>query len=221
MQNFRLLARLGASSKPILLKRGISATLEELLMAAEYIVSSGNPRVVLCERGVRTFEPWTRNTMDLSAIPVLHKVTHLPIVVDPSQGTGIREYVLPMARAAAAAGADGVMVEVHPDPDKARCDGAQSLTPADFQTFMSDLRIMAPAIRKRLSPAAGPFRKQLSEPLFGHAVVVGTGLIGGSLALAFKETGAVGTVVGVDLEEALDAVRTAGVVDEVYDKLKI
>lgn len=215
MQNFRLLGKLGASNKPILLKRGISATLEEMLMAAEYIAAAGNPRIVLCERGVRTFEPWTRNTLDLSAIPVLRKVTHLPIIVDPSHATGLRDYVIPLARAGVAVGADGIMVEVHPCPDRALCDGPQSLDAAGFSSLMEDLRILAPSVRKRVPGTAKVKRKQLEAPLFQKAVIVGTGLIGGSLALALKESQAVGTVVGVDRAEVLDAVKTAGLVDEV------
>jgi len=215
MQNFRLLARLGQSSKPVLLKRGISATLEELLMAAEYIVASGNPRVVLCERGIRTFEPWTRNTLDLSAIPVLRKVTHLPVIVDPSHATGIRDHVNPMARAAVAAGADGIIVEVHPTPETALCDGAQSLTIPGFRELMADLRIIAPAVRRHFSAPQPTLRKTQAQPLFARACVVGVGLIGGSLALALRESGVVGRCVGVDRPEALDGIRAAGVVDEV------
>jgi 3-deoxy-7-phosphoheptulonate synthase len=216
MQNFRLLARLGATSKPILLKRGISATLEELLMAAEYIAAAGNSQVVLCERGIRTFEPWTRNTMDVSAIPVLRKVTHLPIIVDPSHATGIRDHVIPMARAAIAAGADGVIVEVHPDPDTARCDGAQSLAPNDFQTMMADMRIIAPAVRRRPPAQSRSFRKPFDKPLFKRAAILGVGLIGGSLALSLKETRAVEHIIGVAREGSIDTVRKASVVDEVF-----
>jgi 3-deoxy-7-phosphoheptulonate synthase len=215
MQNFRLLARLGACDKPILLKRGLSATLEELLMAAEYIVASGNPRVILCERGVRTFEPWTRNTLDLSAVPVMRRETHLPIIVDPSHAAGKRDYVVPMARAAIAAGADGVMIEVHPEPDKALCDGAQSLLPEGFAQYMADVRIMAPAVRRRGRPRTRVLPQRLTAPVFEQVAVVGTGLIGGSLALALREAGAVGRAVGVDVEANVDTIRTAGLVDEV------
>ena len=132
MQNFDLLKELGKTKKPILLKRGLANTIQELLMSAEYIMSEGNEKVILCERGIRTFETATRNTLDLSAVAVLHNLTHLPVVVDPSHATGKAELVPPMAMAAAAAGADGIMVEVHNNPAAALCDGAQSLTPAQF-----------------------------------------------------------------------------------------
>jgi 3-deoxy-7-phosphoheptulonate synthase len=146
MQNFSLLKELGRVEKPVLLKRGISATIEELLLSAEYIMSAGNYNVILCERGIRTFETYTRNTMDISAIPVVHKLSHLPIVADPSHGTGRRDKVAPMARAAVAAGADGVIVEVHHDPDRALSDGAQSLHPAQFEELMGQLRAIAPVV---------------------------------------------------------------------------
>jgi 3-deoxy-7-phosphoheptulonate synthase len=146
MQNYNLLRELGQVRKPVLLKRGISATIEELLLSAEYILSGGNYDVVLCERGIRTFENSTRNTMDISAIPVVKALSHLPIVADPSHGTGRRDKVLPMARAAVAAGADGLLVEVHNDPDHALSDGAQSLFPAQFSELMNQLRIIAPAV---------------------------------------------------------------------------
>jgi 3-deoxy-7-phosphoheptulonate synthase len=146
MQNFNLLRELGKERKPVMLKRGIAATIEELLLSAEYIMAGGNYEVILCERGIRTFETYTRNTMDISAIPVVHKLSHLPIVADPSHGTGRRDKVAPMARAAVAAGADGLMVEVHQDPDHALSDGAQSLRPAQFQELMSQLRMIAPAV---------------------------------------------------------------------------
>src|SRR6202041_3425256 len=136
MQNYNLLRELGALRKPILLKRGISATIEELLLSAEYILSGGNYDVILCERGIRTFENSTRNTMDISAIPVVKSLSHLPIVADPSHGTGRRDKVLPMARAAVAAGADGLLIEVHHDPDHALSDGAQSLFPQQFAELM-------------------------------------------------------------------------------------
>lgn len=132
MQNFDLLKELGKTKKPILLKRGLANTLKELLMSAEYIMAGGNENVILCERGVRTFETYTRNTLDLSAVTVLHELTHLPVVVDPSHATGVARYVESMAMAATAAGADGLMIEVHNDPEHALCDGAQSLTPAQF-----------------------------------------------------------------------------------------
>jgi len=146
MQNFNLLRELGKIRKPVLLKRGISATIEELLLSAEYILSGGNYDVILCERGIRTFESYTRNTMDISAIPVVKKLSHLPIVADPSHGTGRRDKVLPMARAAVAAGADGLLVEVHHDPDHALSDGAQSLKPEQFQELMTQLKMIAPAV---------------------------------------------------------------------------
>jgi 3-deoxy-7-phosphoheptulonate synthase len=146
MQNFNLLRELGNRRKPVLLKRGISATIEELLLSAEYILAGGNYDVILCERGIRTFENYTRNTMDISAIPVVKKLSHLPMVADPSHGTGRRDKVAPMARAAVAAGADGLLLEVHPDPDHALSDGAQSLYPAQFEELMGQLRMIATAV---------------------------------------------------------------------------
>jgi 3-deoxy-7-phosphoheptulonate synthase len=146
MQNYNLLRELGRLRHPILLKRGIAATIEELLLAAEYIMSGGNYDVILCERGIRTFETYTRNTMDVSAIPVVKKLSHLPIVGDPSHGTGRRDQVVPMARAAVAAGADGLLVEVHPDPDRAVSDGAQTLNPAQFNDMMRQVKAIAAAI---------------------------------------------------------------------------
>jgi len=146
MQNYNLLRELGQIRKPVLLKRGISATIEELLLSAEYILSGGNYDVILCERGIRTFENSTRNTMDISAIPVVKSLSHLPIIADPSHGTGRRDKVLPMARAAVAAGADGLLVEVHNDPDRALSDGAQSLFPEQFTELMNQLRIIAQAV---------------------------------------------------------------------------
>jgi 3-deoxy-7-phosphoheptulonate synthase len=146
MQNFSLLRDLGRSRKPVLLKRGISATIEEWLLSAEYVLAGGNMDVMLCERGIRTFESYTRNTLDISAIPVVQKLSHLPIIVDPSHGTGRRDKVAPMARAAVAGGADGLLIEVHSDPDHARSDGAQSLFPAQFERLMAEIRIIAPAI---------------------------------------------------------------------------
>src|ERR1017187_3927262 len=150
MQNFNLLRQLGELRKPVLLKRGISATIEELLLSAEYILAGGNYDVILCERGIRTFENATRNTMDISAIPVVKSLSHLPIVADPSHGTGRRDKVLPMARAAVAAGADGLLVEVHHDPDRALSDGAQSLWPDQFAELMAQLRIIAPAVEREI-----------------------------------------------------------------------
>jgi 3-deoxy-7-phosphoheptulonate synthase len=150
MQNYNLLKEVGKVTKPVLLKRGISATLEELLLSAEYIMTGGNYNVVLCERGIRTFESYTRNTLDISAIPVIKKLSHLPIIVDPSHGTGRRDKVPPMARAALAAGADGLMIEVHNDPEKALSDGAQSLYPAQLEQLMKELRMIAPAVGRKI-----------------------------------------------------------------------
>jgi len=146
MQNFNLLRRIGAVRTPVLLKRGIAATMEELLLSAEYIMAGGNYDVILCERGIRTYETATRNTMDISAIPVAKKLSHLPIVGDPSHGTGRRDMVLPMARAAVAAGADGIIVEVHPNPDKAWSDGAQTITPKQLAELMPQIRKIAEAV---------------------------------------------------------------------------
>lgn len=154
MQNFRLLSAVGAQPKPVLLKRGMMATVEELLMAAEYVVSAGNPRVVLCERGIRTFETATRNTLDLCAIPVLKERTHLPVIVDPSHAAGRRELVPALARAAVAVGADGLIVEVHPDPERALSDGRQSLSLGTFASMMAELRAVAAATGRDLAPAA-------------------------------------------------------------------
>jgi 3-deoxy-7-phosphoheptulonate synthase len=150
MQNFTLLSELGRSRKPVMLKRGISATIEEWLLSAEYILAGGNMSVMLCERGIRTFETATRNTLDISAIPVVQKLSHLPVIVDPSHGTGRRDKVAPMARAAVAAGADGLIIEVHCDPDHALSDGAQSMFPAQFDRLMAELRIIAPAIGRSI-----------------------------------------------------------------------
>ena len=144
MQNFEMLKELGRLHKPILLKRGLSSTLQELLMSAEYIMAGGNQQVILCERGIRTFETATRNTLDLSAIPALRAMTHLPIVIDPSHATGYASMVKPMAVAAAAAGADGLMIEVHNDPANALCDGQQSLTPAQFDDTMQAVQAVLP-----------------------------------------------------------------------------
>jgi 3-deoxy-7-phosphoheptulonate synthase len=156
MQNFTLLRELGKSRKPVLLKRGISATIEEWLLSAEYILAGGNMDVMLCERGIRTFESYTRNTLDISAIPVVQKLSHLPVLVDPSHATGRRDKVAPVARAAVAAGADGLLIEVHCDPDHAKSDGAQSMFPSQFDRLMAELRIIAPAIGRSicLEPAA-------------------------------------------------------------------
>jgi 3-deoxy-7-phosphoheptulonate synthase len=151
MQNFNLLRELGLARKPVLLKRGIAATIEELLLSAEYILSGGNYDVMLCERGIRTFETYTRNTMDISAIPVLKHLTHLPVLGDPSHGTGRRDMVPAMARASVAAGCDGLLIEVHPNPDKAVSDGAQSLFPEQFEKLMGELRIIATAVGRNIA----------------------------------------------------------------------
>jgi 3-deoxy-7-phosphoheptulonate synthase len=151
MQNYMFLKDLGKASKPVMLKRGLAATIEEWLMSAEYILAGGNENVILCERGIRTFETATRNTMDISAIPVIKKKSHLPIIADPSHGVGIRDKVIPMARAAVAAGADGIMVEVHNDPDHALSDGAQSLYPEQFAQMMKEVRMIAQAINRNIA----------------------------------------------------------------------
>jgi 3-deoxy-7-phosphoheptulonate synthase len=150
MQNFNLLRELGQARKPVLLKRGISATLEELLLSAEYIMAGGNYDIILCERGIRTYETSTRNTMDISAIPVLHKLSHLPVVADPSHGTGRRDMVPPMAKAAVAAGADGILVEIHPNADKAASDAAQTLYLDQFEKLVGELRVIAGAVGRTL-----------------------------------------------------------------------
>ena len=156
MQNFRLLSAVGEQPRPVLLKRGMMATIEELLLAAEYVVTAGNPRVMLCERGIRTYETATRNTLDIAAVPVLKERTHLPVIVDPSHAAGRRELVPALARAAIAAGADGLIVEVHPQPGLALSDGRQSLDPAGFVRMMGDLRGTAAAVGRRLTPSADP-----------------------------------------------------------------
>jgi 3-deoxy-7-phosphoheptulonate synthase len=150
MQNFSLLRELGRTRLPVMVKRGISATIEEWLLSAEYVLAGGNTDVMLCERGIRTFESYTRNTLDISAIPVVQTLSHLPVIVDPSHGTGRRDKVAPMARAAVAAGADGLIIEVHCDPDHAKSDGAQSMFPAQFDRLMAELRIIAPAIGRSI-----------------------------------------------------------------------
>jgi 3-deoxy-7-phosphoheptulonate synthase len=155
MQNYSLLKHAGRAGKPVLLKRGLSATIQELLLSAEYILAEGNPQVILCERGVRGFDTATRNLFDLSSIPVVHGLSHLPIVADPSHGTGHRDMVTPMARAAIAAGADGLLVEVHPTPDRALSDGAQSLYPEQFERMMRETRLIAEAIGRRIAEPAG------------------------------------------------------------------
>jgi 3-deoxy-7-phosphoheptulonate synthase len=150
MQNFSLLKRCGRARKPVLLKRGLAATLEEFLMSAEYVVSEGNYAVVLCERGVRTFSDFSRNTLDLAVVPAVKSVSHLPILVDPSHGTGRRDKVAPLSRAAVAVGADGIVVEVHHDPNRALSDGPQSITPDMFESLVRDLRLIAPVIGRTL-----------------------------------------------------------------------
>lgn len=150
MQNFNLLKELGRLDKPVLLKRGPAATIEETLLSAEYLLAGGNRQVILCERGIKTFETYTRNTLDISAIPIMKKLSHLPVIADPSHGTGRRDKVPPMARAAVAAGADGLLIEVHHEPEKALCDGAQSLLPEQFDQLMAQLRIIAPAVDRTL-----------------------------------------------------------------------
>ena len=151
MQNFNLLRELGKARKPVMLKRGIAATLEEMLLSGEYIMSGGNYEVMFCERGIRTFETYTRNTMDISAIPIVHKLSHLPMCADPSHGTGRRDKVSPMARASVAAGCDALIIEVHHDPDHALSDGAQSLFPEQFRQLMDELRIIAPAVGRKIA----------------------------------------------------------------------
>ena len=150
MQNFRLLKALGQSQKPVILKRGMAATVEDLLLAAEYIVSEGNPNVILCERGIRTFETATRNTLDLNAVPYIRHHSHLPVIVDPSHGTGVREYVTPMAKAAVACGANGLLIEVHHNPKEALSDGHQSLSPDEFEKLMAELHVFVDAVNCKM-----------------------------------------------------------------------
>ena len=161
MQNFSLLKRAGRAKKPVMVKRGMSATLEEFLMAAEYVMSEGNYQVILCERGVRTFADHTRNTLDLSIVPAVQRLSHLPIVVDPSHGTGKRNKVTPMSRAAVAVGADGLIVEVHNEPDKALSDGAQSLYPEQFEELMVQVRQIAAVVGRDVVPIG---TEAVSEP---------------------------------------------------------
>jgi 3-deoxy-7-phosphoheptulonate synthase len=156
MQNYSLLKKVGRLKKPVLLKRGMAATINDLLLSAEYILAEGNESVILCERGVRSFDPAARNMLDLTAIPIVHRLSHLPIIADPSHGTGLRDKVIPMARAAVAAGADGVIIEMHPEPDRALSDGAQSLYPDQFTQLVGELRAVATAIGRRItSPRDG------------------------------------------------------------------
>lgn len=156
MQNFALLRAVGQQAKPVMLKRGLAATIEEWLLAAEYIVAAGNPHVILCERGVRSFDPQTRNVLDLASVPLLHQLTHLPVIVDPSHATGRRELIAPMARAAIAAGAEGLILEVHPNPTTALCDGRQSITPEQLQMVMHEAHLLARLMREEfaLEPVA-------------------------------------------------------------------
>ncbi|MEJ7809406.1 MAG: 3-deoxy-7-phosphoheptulonate synthase [Gemmatimonadaceae bacterium] len=156
MQNYSLLKAVGRLGKPVLLKRGLAATITDLLLSAEYVLAEGNAQVILCERGVRTFDPAARNMLDLTAVPTVHRLSHLPIIADPSHGTGLRDTVIPMARAAVAAGADGILVEVHPNPERARSDGGQSLYPEQFAQLMGELRTIASAIGRALAPATAP-----------------------------------------------------------------
>jgi 3-deoxy-7-phosphoheptulonate synthase len=178
MQNFELLKKVGSMGKPVMLKRGLAATIEDLLMSAEYLLAAGTDQVILCERGIRTFETYTRFTLDLSAIPVVKKLSHLPIMVDPSHGTGIREKVPPMALAGIAAGADGIIVEVHPDPDSALSDGPQSIYPDQFEKLMRDIEALAPVLGKEIArlPAAEP----------GAPVLADTHQQGRAMAVAFQ-----------------------------------
>jgi 3-deoxy-7-phosphoheptulonate synthase len=148
VQNFSLLKKVGQLRKPVLLKRGMMTTIEELLMSAEYILSSGNNQVILCERGIRTFETATRNTLDISAVPVLKELTHLPVIIDPSHASGNWKYVIPLSRAAMAVGADGILVEVHPEPDKAVSDGNQSLKPETFYQLMEEIKVLESVMKK-------------------------------------------------------------------------
>ncbi|MCX5821240.1 MAG: 3-deoxy-7-phosphoheptulonate synthase [Deltaproteobacteria bacterium] len=150
VQNFALLKKVGRSRRPVLLKRGMMTTIEELLMSAEYILSEGNGQVILCERGIRTFETATRNTLDISAVPVLRELTHLPVIIDPSHAAGHAKYVIPLTRAAVAVGADGVIVEIHPEPEKAVCDGPQSLRPEQFYRLMDEVNLIQDAMRRRI-----------------------------------------------------------------------
>ena len=161
MQNYSLLKVVGKIGKPVLLKRGMAATITDLLLSAEYVLAEGNPNVILCERGIRSFDPSTRNLLDLTAIPIVQRISHLPIIADPSHGTGIRDMVIPMARAAIAAGADGVIVEMHPAPERAMSDGAQSLYPEQFETLVREVRAVAAAIGRTVTSESGTAAVQL------------------------------------------------------------
>jgi 3-deoxy-7-phosphoheptulonate synthase len=164
MQNFSLLRRAGRAGKPVLLKRGMAATIKDLLLSAEYLLAEGNGNVILCERGVRGFDTHTRNLLDLTSIPVVKALSHLPIIADPSHGTGLRAKVIPMARASVAAGADGLMIEVHPDPERAMSDGAQSLYPSQFEEMMEQIAVIAHAIGRRLVPPLAPVEEGVAQP---------------------------------------------------------
>ena len=184
MQNYPLLAEVGRSGRPVLLKRGLSATLEELLMAAEYILKEGNANVMLCERGIRTFETAYRFTLDLMAVPVLKELTHLPVIVDPSHAAGRRDLVAPLSLAAAAAGADGIIVEVHPNPEEAICDGPQALRAEEFAEYARAVERAAPLAGKRSVAFRRPRRRRSAAAV--RVAVVGVGLIGGSIGLAAR-----------------------------------
>ena len=165
MQNYSLLKVVGKLNKPVMIKRGMAATINDLLLSAEYVLSEGNDQVILCERGVRSFDPAARNMLDLTSIPIVHRLSHLPIIADPSHGTGLRDKVTPMARAALAAGADGLLIEMHPNPDRALSDGAQSLYPDQFTTLVEELRAVAVAIGRRVTPALNSDNKPADRVL--------------------------------------------------------
>ena len=238
MQNFTLLRELGHARKPVLLKRGISATIEEWLLSAEYVLSGGNNDVILCERGIRTFETATRNTFDISAIPVVKKLSHLPVIADPSHGAGRRDMVAPMARAAVAAGVDGLIIEVHCDPDHALSDGAQSMFPSQFDRLMAELRIIAPAIGRSIClepvarrgwgsrsgtmkelPVLQPTRREGAPPIFEKIGIVGLGLIGGSIALKARELWPTSLVIAVDDKDVLETAMRLHAIDVAADDL--
>ena len=193
MQNFELLKEVGAYDKPVLLKRGLSATIKEFLLSAEYIMSRGNRNVMLCERGIRTFETQYRNTLDLAAIPTLKELSHLPVIVDPSHATGKWNLVAPMSKAAVAAGADGILIEVHSNPECALCDGEESIKPSKFKELMHDMRKIAAAVGRELrevvneSPAISSARRS----------IIGVGLIGGSLGMILRRKQLASSVMGV------------------------
>ena len=217
MQNFRLLSDCGKIDKAVLIKRGLAATFEELLMSAEYVMASGNNKVMLCERGVRTFEPMTRNTLDISAISMLKCITHLPIVADPSHAIGIRNQVIPLARASVAAGSDALLVEVHPQPDKAWVDGAQSLDGEKFKNLMNDIRIIAPAVKKRPPSVVKEDKGIVKEKIFDKVSIIGCGLIGASIALNMKKTNTVNEIVAIDMDEKIEDIKIAGITDNVIN----